>query len=314
MPSPRISFIGSGNMARAHARAFMDIEGVQLVGVYSRTVDKAINFAEEFGVEIVSSSIEDLFVRAKPDLVVIAVSELALKGICQQAFRYPWRLLIEKPVGHNLSEANYIFEISKELGAKAYVALNRRHYASTRSVLSEVVCMADARLVQVFDQEDPYSALKGGKPEAVVANWMYANSIHLIDYFQIFCRGSLSSVEHLTKWIDRDAAYRIARLNFSSGDVGIYQAIWNAPGPWAVSITTRQRRWELRPLENASIQNYNSHKLNQLPIDSIDVEFKPGFRFQANEAIKAIRGLPHSLPSLADGLKTMQFISKIYEL
>ena len=308
----RIAFIGSGGMAKAHASAFKDIQSVDLVGVYSRTVQNSTMFANENNINLVCNSVEDLYLRAKPDMVVIAVSELSLKDVCIQAFNHPWKLLIEKPVGINLVEANEIFDMSRRKGAIAYVALNRRHYSSTRGVLEEILGFPGKRLVQVYDQEDPLSALRDGKPEKVVDNLMYANSIHLIDYFQLFCRGDFTSIDHLTKWGEGAAAYRLDRLNFSSGDIGIYQAIWDAPGPWAVTITTPQRKWEMRPLETAISQSYNSRKLDVLPVDPIDHEFKPGFKYQAGEAIKALQGLPHTLPSLEDGLKTMKLIENIY--
>ena len=308
----RIGFIGSGNMARAHAHAFRNMPGVELVGVHSKTSEKTKSFANEHGIQLVCSSVKELFQLAKPDMVVIAISELSLKDICTQAFIYPWMLLIEKPVGINLDEANDIFDMARRKGAIAYVALNRRHYGSTRGVLQENLHFPGKRLVQVYDQEDPLSALREGRPEKVVSNWMYANSIHLIDYFQLFCRGDFTSIDHLTKWGEGAAAYRLDRLNFSSGDVGIYQAIWDAPGPWAVTITTPQRKWEMRPLETAISQSYNSRKLDFLSVDPIDHEFKPGFKYQAGEAIKALQGLPHTLPSLEDGLKTMRLIEYIY--
>lgn len=306
----RVAFVGSGLMARAHAKAFNDIDEVELVGVFSRTLEKSTAFAKENGINLVCSSIEDLFSRAKPDIVVMAVNELSLHDLCIKAFTFPWVILIEKPIGINLNEAENLLALSIKFNAKAYVALNRRHYSSTRAVLKEI--NDGPRLVQVFDQEDPVAGLIEGKPRVVVENWRYANSIHVVDYFSIFCRGNLSSIENLTSWSDQDAAYCLARLNFSSGDVGIYQAIWNAPGPWAVSVTTAKMRWEMRPLEMASRQIYNSRKIEPLIVDNFDIEFKPGIRFQAEETLNVLRGLPNQLPTIAEGVKTMRIIRDIY--
>jgi predicted dehydrogenase len=308
----RIAFIGSGNMAQAHALAFQNISGVKLVGVFSRSLEKAKLFAIKNKVEFVCSSVKGLYETASPDLVVIAVGELSVFDICTESFKFPWKLLIEKPVGYNLGQADTLATLSQELGAKAYVALNRRHYSSTRAVLNEVDGSNSTRLVQVYDQGDPAAGLLEGKPRMVVENWRYANSIHVVDYFSIFCRGNLSSIERLTNWSDRAAAYCLARLNFSSGDVGVYQAIWNAPGPWAVTVTTAEKRWEMRPLEAACRQSYNSRKIESIPLDDLDLQFKPGLRLQAEEALKAVQGAPHQLPTLEDGVKTMRLIRGIY--
>ena len=55
-------------------------------------------------------------------------------------------------------------------------------------------------------------------------------------------------------------------MTFASGDIGLYEGIWNGPGPWACTVTTPRRRWELRPLEKAVFQNAGERKLN--PVDA----------------------------------------------
>ena len=52
---------------------------------------------------------------------------------------------------------------------------------------------------------------------------MYANSMHLIDYFQQFCRGEHIHTNILSRWNPKDRDPVIAELKFSSDDVGIYR-------------------------------------------------------------------------------------------
>ena len=47
------------------------------------------------------------------------------------------------------------------------------------------------RIVNIFDQENSLAAMKLGKPLKVVKNWMYANSIHMIDLAYLFGREKL---------------------------------------------------------------------------------------------------------------------------
>jgi predicted dehydrogenase len=46
--------------------------------------------------------------------------------------------------------------------------------------------------------------------------------------------------------------------------------------------------------------------------DPWDKQYKPGFRRQAENAINAVKGLPHSLPNLDDGIETMRLVQQIY--
>ena len=313
MKKIKTAVIGAGYMADEHIKAFSDIPEVSIVGIYSRTQERLDNLAKKHDIAKAYDSISALYEGTRADLVIIAVPELSVNAVCKEAFKYPWQALIEKPVGYNLQDAEDIAAAADKAGRKAYVALNRRHYSSTRAVLAEIDELAGQRLVQVMDQENPIVALEGGQPPLVVDNWMYANSIHIIDYLCVFCRGDVISVDHVIKWDPKDPRFVMTKVNYSSGDIGVYQAIWNGPGPWGVTVSTQAKRWEMRPLEQAASQVYKSRKSEPLPVHEWDTKFKPGLRLQAEETIKALRGEKHSLPTLADGINTMKLVSKIYQ-
>jgi predicted dehydrogenase len=309
----KVAIIGAGFMAEEHIKAFGDIAEVSVLGIHSRTRARAEALAQKYCVPQVYDSVEDLYAGTQANLVIIAVPELSVNSVCKAAFALPWQALIEKPVGYNLVGAVDIAAVAKKTNSKAYVALNRRHYSSTRAVLKELEEVEGQRLVQVFDQENPIVALEGGAPRLVVENWMYANSIHIIDYLCMFCRGEATEISHVIKWNPQEPRFVLTKIQYSSGDIGVYQAIWNGPGPWAVTVTTQAKRWEMRPLEQATSQLYKSRKSEALPQHEWDVKFKPGLRLQAEEAIKALRGEKNALPSLADGIETMKLVNQIYE-
>ena len=308
----KVAFVGAGYMASEHLKAFKDVPGVELSGIYSRTAGRAEKLAQEFGVQLVCSSIAELYERTKARLVVIAVPELSVRTVCLEAFKYPWTFLIEKPAGYDLADAESILENAKTLQRQAFVALNRRHHSSTRIVLEDIAQKQGPRLIHVYDQEDQIAARKANQPELVVQNWMYANSIHVIDYLRILGRGKIIAVDPVIRWNAEDARFVMAKITYDSGDVGIYEAVWNGPGPWAVTVTTQEKRWEMRPLEQASFQPYGSRRLEPVEVHEWDKQFKPGLRAQAEEAVKAVMGKPHTLPSLEDATKSMALVQAIY--
>ena len=310
----KVSFIGAGYMAEEHIKAFADIRGVELSGIYSRTFERAQQLASKYGFPNgCYRSIEELYQKSQSTLVVIAVPELSVMEVCMESFKYPWTCLVEKPIGYNYDQAILINQGAKKRKRQVYAALNRRCYSSTRAVLHELESSSQPRLIHVFDQENPIEALHEGQPKLVVENWMYANSIHMIDYFNFFGRGEIISGEPIIKWDAKKPVFVITKLIYESGDIGIYEAVWNAPGPWAVTVTTQEKRWELRPLEQATVQLYKSRKLKNIEIDNFDERFKPGLRFQAEEAIKGAMGLESQLTTISEGLKTMKLINQIYK-
>lgn len=313
MKQIKVVVIGAGFMADEHIKAFADIPEVKFLGIHSRTRARAEALAQKHGIPNVYDSINALYAGTQADLVIIAVPELSANTVCKQAFKHPWQALIEKPVGYNLQDAEDIATAADKAGCKAYVALNRRHYSSTRAVAQELESVEGQRLVQVFDQENPQVALEGGQPPLVVKNWMYANSIHIIDYFCVFCRGEIKSIDHVIKWDPKEPRFVLTKIQYSSGDIGIYHAIWDGPGPWGVTVTTQAKRWEMRPLEQGAAQLYKSRKSEPIPVHSWDTQFKAGLRQQAAETVKALRGEANKLPTLADGIATMQLVNRIYE-
>ena len=313
MKKIRVAFIGAGYMAGEHAKVFQALDQAILVGVFSPRHEKAVTFASNFSIGYVANSIEDLFLNTQADLIIVAVPELETSKVCVEVFKYPWCALIEKPVGINYQEAKKIAECAKKLNAKAYVALNRRHYSSTINAREGLRNKSGERLVVIQDQEDLIAAEQFGQPKKVLENWMYANSIHLIDYFRLFCRGELVSVDSNRKYRGESLDLVNARLYYDSGDIGIYISVWNRPGPWSVSITNYQDRWEMKPLEISSVQRYGSRMVNIVEGSQWDKDFKPGLMAQALEAIKATQGLANNLPCLEDALKSMRLVQRIYE-
>jgi predicted dehydrogenase len=221
---------------------------------------------------------------------------------------------LEKPVGVDLLQAKEITAAAMSAGTRAYVALNRRSYSSTRKALQELTCDEGVRLISVLDQQDMMSAREGGQPDEVVRNYMYANSIHLIDYLNLFGRGDIVSVQPTQKWNADNPSYVVATVHYTSGDVGVYQSVWNGPGPWAVTVSNPQVRLELRPLERLGIQRRGERQLTDVPADVIDTEFKPGLRYQAEQVVEALEGRPTLLVSLAEATRSMTLCAEIYGL
>lgn len=307
-----VAVVGAGYMAREHVRAFCDVPGVRVAGIMSRTMPRASALAAEFGIPHVCGTMEALYEASRADLLVVAVPELAAKAVISAAVQFPWTILAEKPAGYCPADAKDITALVNAKGRRLFVALNRRFYGATRAALKDLADNPSPRFVEAFDQEDAVAALAAGQPSKVVANWMYANSIHVIDYLQCFCRGELEKVEIPVPWQPDSPGHVAALLRFSSGDLGYYHAVWNGPGPWACFVSTPERRWEMRPLEWARYQNPGERSLVEQDMSPWDRQFKPGMRMQAEEAVKAALGLPSLAVPLEEANKSMRLVQAIY--
>jgi predicted dehydrogenase len=307
-----VAVIGAGKMASEHLRAFAGCPGVRMVGIHSRTRSRAEVLANEFRIETVADSVAELYEKTRATLVVVAVPALVTNSVSQECFAFPWTVLLEKPPGYNLRDAETIQAAAAAKGRKVLVGLNRRFFSSTRAALTDLAQYDTPRFIHVQDQQSLEAAASMGHPDVVVQNWMYVNSIHVIDYLRTFGRGSITSVSPVLGWAPHAAAVVVAKVEFDSGDIGLYEGIWRGPGPWAVSITTAEKRWEMRPLEQAAFQVRGERRLQAVDVHPCDGELKPGFRLQAEMAVAAALGQPSDIPTLDEAMPTMRLIQAIF--
>ncbi len=245
--------------------------------------------------------------------MIVAVPELAARQIGEGCFEFPWSVFMEKPAGYNLADATAIQTAAQSLKRRVWVGLNRRFLGSTQAVLEDLNPSPEPRFIHVQDQQNLAAAAAIGHPPEVVANWMYANSIHVIDYLALLGRGGVKHVKSIWPWRGQETSVVLATVEFGSGDRAIYEGIWQGPGPWAATVTTAARRWEMRPLEQASFQNAGERRLQPVEVPAWDRDFKPGFRRQAQAVIDAVRGQESPAPTLEQATATMRLIAAIFQ-
>jgi predicted dehydrogenase len=153
----------------------------------------------------------------------------------------------------------------------------------------------------------------GIHPPEIIAGLLFANSIHCIDLLRYFG----GDVEHIaataSQWDEEQKNSFGALIKFQKGATGHYIAHWMSPASWAVTLYGMGRRVVLNPLERATLMNADrSERL--LPVDEVDVKFKPGLYAQNRfflDAVKERKSIAFPASDLADAVKTMQLIEAI---
>lgn len=310
----KVGIVGAGNMAWEYLRVINDIPGLNLSGIYSRTRSKAVELAKKSKSETkVCDNISELKTKANIEFLIICVSEENTVNICLEAAKYDWPCLVEKPLGLNFDDFSYFKNKISSKSSNFRVAFNRRFYSSVTNLKSKLDDFNGDRLVTIHDQEDIIKAKKVGFPEQVIENWMYANSIHLIDLFNVFCRGSIVNVENIIPWNKNKPKYVHSIINYDSGDIGIYHAVWNRPYPWQISISSKSIIGTLRPIEEASYIFNESRKNFIIEKEEHDNKYKPGIYKMAEQIIKVMNNQYSSLTTLEEYFKTISLIKRIYE-
>jgi predicted dehydrogenase len=273
---------------------------IPINGIYSRTFKKAELLKKKFFIKNNFKNLDDMLKESDSTHVVIAVSEINTLKICKTISKYNLNLLIEKPCGYNFKQSKIINKFFKNK-KNVYLALNRRFFNSTLKA-KKLLKTSEKRQILVLDQQAPNK----NRPKKIQDNWMYVNSIHLIDYIYNFCRGEIKKI------ITNKSIKGVKNVTiiFSSGDIATYKAFWNMPGPWGVMINTKKIYLKLMPLEFLEYRGMTkrSEKNNNVEIYD-EKNFKPGL---VRMTLMFLKNNNKSLMSLNYNLKLMELIRKIY--
>jgi predicted dehydrogenase len=302
----KIAIIGAGYMAEEYLKV-LSKKKIHCEAIFSRTLSKSKVLKKKYNIKKIYNSLDDLKNNDQIKALIIAVNSESTKNIIDNLDIIKYRILCEKPIGINFEETKKI--ISEIKNKHFYVALNRRFYSSNLSAINFVNKNKGKRLISIRDQE-----LQNSKTKIYNKNLMYSNSVHLIDYINIYARGKLIKIQRIKKFRDNKFSENLTRLIFSSRDEVLYHCNWNSPGPWSVNIIQKNHSIEMKPLEALTQEKLLNNKRyriyhNKSKVDRI---FKPGLFLQVSEFLKMLNNKKHKLVNLKDYFNTVKLIKKIY--
>ena len=317
MNNTKIAFVGTGYMAEAYAQVLTKKFKFRntIVGAMNRSNPGIKNFIKKYDVKKQYFELSTMMKESKPDIVFVCVNELSTYKILKTLCKFQCVCLIEKPVGLNFYESQKILKLKKNENFYPFVGLNRRFYSSVLNAKNLLKKDNSKRIIKIFDQEDTIAVKKLGRPLKVVKNWMFANSIHMIDFVNIFARGKIKKIIKVDKINKKNLLKEgviSCKLLFSSGDIVYYFCFWNRPAPWSLEISTKNNFLQLKPIEEFSYLESKSRKWVKTPTSANDIRHKPGIYLQLVEVFSFFKERKTKLKSLDYSNKLMKLIRDIY--
>lgn len=302
----KIAIIGAGYMAEEYLR-ILSYKKIECEAIYSRTYIKSKLLKKKYNIKKIYKNLNDLKLDKKINALIIAVNEVSTADILNELNISTYKILCEKPVGVDYNQTKKL--ISKIKNNYFYVGLNRRFYSSNIEAKKIINMKKGKRFITIRDQQ-----FQNSRINFVNKNVMYCNSVHLVDYINLYARGKIVKIQRLKKLNDYKFSENITRLVFSSKDEVLYHCNWNSPGLWSVNIIQKNQRCEMKPLENLIQEKIIKGKRKRILFKTaqIDNNFKPGLFLQVNEYLKMLANKRHKLVNLKDYFKTVEIIKKIY--
>ena len=310
----KVAVIGAGNIAEKHLEVLQAFSDVELAAICSRGHPRIDSLAERFGIREKFTDYQKMLDTVSADAVFVLVSAMQIVPVAAECLKRGIPTLLEKPPGLSAAETEGLAQIAHESNCLNMVALNRRFYSVMQRAREEILSAGPLVSVLVEGPERLGEVKAVGiHPPEIIQGLLFANSIHCIDLLRYF-GGDVEQISATSsQWDEEQKNSFGALIKFQNGATGHYIAHWMSPASWAVTLYGMGRRITLNPLEKAVLVAADRSE-TVLPVDEVDVKFKPGLYAQNRFFLNAVQeGRPISYPAadLADAVKTMRLIEAI---
>lgn len=99
----RVAVVGAGEFGRNHARVYREVPSAELIGIYDKNPERAMQIAAEFQTRSFAS-LDDL--RGQVDAATVAVPTIDHANVGARLMELGLDVLVEKPMASNLAEAD----------------------------------------------------------------------------------------------------------------------------------------------------------------------------------------------------------------
>jgi predicted dehydrogenase len=134
----RLAVIGTGGMARTHARNFQEIPGCKLVAAADIDRGRVESFCAEFRIPAAYTDAGELLSGSACDAVTIVAPDAAHTPLALQALRAGKHVLCEKPLALNYADARRMAAAAKRSGRINMVNFSYRNWSCLEGVAEAV--------------------------------------------------------------------------------------------------------------------------------------------------------------------------------
>jgi predicted dehydrogenase len=113
-----LALLGAGFVADFYMKALAYVPRQRVVGVYSRTRDRAVAFAGQWSIPFATDRLGDLIGRDDIDLYVVGLPNFLHREVCLELAAAGRNILCTKPLGRNATEARAMLEAVRARGVR----------------------------------------------------------------------------------------------------------------------------------------------------------------------------------------------------
>ncbi|HEU4604218.1 MAG TPA: Gfo/Idh/MocA family oxidoreductase, partial [Steroidobacteraceae bacterium] len=189
----RVALAGAGAFGVKHLEGLQKIDGVQVVSLVGRELEKTREVAQKFSIGHVTTQLEESLARSDVDAVILCTPTQmhAQQGIaCMRAGKH---VQIEIPLADSWADAQAVARLQQETGLVCMVGHTRRFNPSHQWIHKRVVA-GELKIQQMdvqtfFFRRTNTNAL--GQPRSWTDHLLWHHAAHTVDLFRYQTRDEI---------------------------------------------------------------------------------------------------------------------------
>ncbi|HSQ81847.1 MAG TPA: Gfo/Idh/MocA family oxidoreductase, partial [Casimicrobiaceae bacterium] len=236
MNTIKVALAGAGAFGVKHLEAMQKIDGVEVVSLVSRDLDKTREVAGRFGIRHVATNLDESLALKEVDAVILCTPtgmHAAQAIACMRAGKH---VQVEIPLADNLKDAEAVVALQRETGLVAMCGHTRRfnpsHQWIHRKIEAHELNIQQMDVQTYFFRRTNMNAL--GQPRRWTDHLLWHHAAHTVDLFTYQTGGSVVAANALqgplspTLGIAMDMSIQ---LKCSTGAICTLSLSFNNDGP-----------------------------------------------------------------------------------
>jgi len=309
-----VALAGAGAFGAKHVDAMRNIDGVEVVAVVGRELDRTRAFADEHGIERATTDLAEVLAIDDIDAVVLATPTALHAEQSIATMRAGKHVQVEIPMADTVADAEMVVKVQKETGLVAMAGHTRRFNPSHQWVHKRIKA-GELKVLQMdvqtyFFRRTNMNAL--GKPRSWTDHLLWHHACHTVDLFAYQTGQNVSRCYALQGPSHPDLKIAMDMsigMQVPSGAICTLSLSFNNDGP----LGTFFRYICDNGTYIARYDELVDGKNNPIDVSKVDVSMN-GIELQDREFFAAIKERREPNASVSQVLPAMQTLGKLEDM
>ena len=181
----RVALAGTGAFGIKHLDAIKNIEGVEVIALVSRTMEKTREVADKYGVDSAPTDLDEVLAKPEVDAVILCTPTQLHAQQAMACMNAGKHVEVEIPLCDSLADGEAVVELQKETGLVAMCGHTRRFNPSHQWIHKKIAAgefnIQQMDVQTFFFRRTNTNAL--GEPRSWTDHLLWHHAAHTVDLF-----------------------------------------------------------------------------------------------------------------------------------